>query len=441
MSFMMDNKKDNKMKKQYTQINHLLCKLSATTKTTDKKKLLLSLTYNKISKEVFRYALDPYITFGLLSDFGMPDINIDNSLTEQDWDDVKNVLDKLAARELTGNAAREVVRELVTNHKKAEVIKPIVARILAKDLRCGVRASTVNSVIENLIPTFKCALAKEGAIIIKGKLIETGNIKYPAWSEPKSDGVRTLAIKRDGHTTAYSRNGKEYRNFINIVKAIDDLEVDNCVFDGEVEGETFDAVMNVAHTKNRGRDDKDLHFKIWDFLSLEDWEANKTEYIQSERTGHVYEALKNYEANKLGCKYLRQMLGRVVTNEEEMMQHFKSCRDAGYEGTVVKDMNAVYPFKRNKCWSKVKEMLTADGIIVDCEEGKGKYKGMLGAILVEIDGVITRVGSGFSDDERNKYWNEREELKGQWVEIKGQEFTKDKCLRFPTFLRFRPDRG
>ena len=73
--------------------------------------------------------------------------------------------------------------------------------------------------------------------------------------------------------------------------------------------------------------------------------------------------------------------------------------------------------------------------------------GKLGALICEgvDDGKCIRVnvGSGFTDLHRDSYWQERDKVLGQIVEIRADAATKSQdseetwSLRFPRFLRFR----
>jgi DNA ligase-1 len=79
------------------------------------------------------------------------------------------------------------------------------------------------------------------------------------------------------------------------------------------------------------------------------------------------------------------------------------------------------------------------------EEGTGRNVGRLGALVCEgiDDGktISVNVGSGFSDSDRGSYWEERDTLVGQVVEVRADAVTQNQdgtySLRFPRFLRFR----
>jgi hypothetical protein len=71
----------------------------------------------------------------------------------------------------------------------------------------------------------------------------------------------------------------------------------------------------------------------------------------------------------------------------------------GDEGVIIKDPEAVYHYRRNKAWLKVKAINSATLKVIGTTEGKGKRKGMVGALMCssECGKVKVNVGSGLSD--------------------------------------------
>ena len=402
-------------------------------------KYLIGLKTDKIACEVFRLALDPYITFGVLPDT-IPKVHGGKGCDDyfgKRWKLVRKFLDDFASRARTGGEARKVVEAWMSEPD----IAPVFARILSKDLRCGVQAKTVNKVVPGLIPTFEIALAAEGYVIVKDKktgkfVIDTrpDGVEYPCMAEPKFDGVRLVALKREGVVSLVSRSGKPYSNFPNIEAAIQDLPQDNIMLDGEVAGVTFDSVMNVAHRK-KGKDDRNLALHGFDILSLAHFEGATGKIAQTRRTEHVRSVVA-----ESGTAFLCTVPHKIVKSEKEMLAYFTKMRKKGYEGLVLKKLRAPYSFARTAVWIKAKEWLSVEGIVVGFEEGTSKYKGKLGALKLKIDGVVTKAGTGYSDALRGSIWRNRKTYKGKMVEIKAQEKTKDGRFRFPVFLRFREDK-
>jgi len=83
--------------------------------------------------------------------------------------------------------------------------------------------------------------------------------------------------------------------------------------------------------------------------------------------------------------------------------------------------------------------------VKDVEEGTGRNEGKLGAFICEgtDDGrsIKVNVGSGFTDANRDEFWNSRSTIPGQIVEVRADAITQNQdgsySLRFPRFLRFR----
>jgi len=138
---------------------------------------------------------------------------------------------------------------------------------------------------------------------------------------------------------------------------------------------------------------------------------------------------------------------------------------------MVKDLDATYKCKRSYDVQKIKEMYEIDLVVVDVEEGKEgtKNEGTLGALVVElsdkdikeqlpvddpkhekklryVEGCTARVnvGSGYSDELRNYFWNNKEDIINRTIQIKFQETTINEhgehSLRFPIFVKVRDDK-
>jgi DNA ligase-1 len=113
---------------------------------------------------------------------------------------------------------------------------------------------------------------------------------------------------------------------------------------------------------------------------------------------------------------------------------------------MVKPVNGLYENKRSHSWLKVKPFIEVTLEVIDTEEGSGKAKGSLGALVVEgtDDGKFfhLNVGSGLTDKDREDFWRVKKDLIGQLVEIRADAITQSQdeeffSLRFPRFKTFR----
>lgn len=106
----------------------------------------------------------------------------------------------------------------------------------------------------------------------------------------------------------------------------------------------------------------------------------------------------------------------------------------GGEGLMLHKKNAKYqPYRRVSHLLKVKKVHDADAVVIEIIEGKGKYRGKMGALLVELEnGVRFKIGTGFSDQERDN-----PPQVGDLITFKYNGFTKNNIPRFARFWRIR----
>jgi len=103
-----------------------------------------------------------------------------------------------------------------------------------------------------------------------------------------------------------------------------------------------------------------------------------------------------------------------------------------------------YKCKRHNGILKVKRFYTIDLRVTAVEEGSGRHLGRMGAFVVDYKGNSLNVGSGFSDQQRDEFWEIRRELPGRVIEVKYKEESSDKktgqfSLQFPIFISLREE--
>ena len=88
-------------------------------------------------------------------------------------------------------------------------------------------------------------------------------------------------------------------------------------------------------------------------------------------------------------------------------------------------------------------MQDCDLRIIGFDEGEGKLKGTLGAIVVDYKGNPLNVGGGFSLDDREFFWYNKDRLLGRVIKVRYFEETQNKdgikSLRFPVFEELREE--
>ena len=380
-------------------------------------------------------ALDGFRTFGVQK---VPVSNKDGTgITQTEFDDV---LRRLEDRTLTGNEMRDVIQDLC-DRSNMEEWNNWYRRILIKDLRCGVTHKTINKHSTMKVPVFECMLADDSK---KHEKKMTGEV----YVEPKLDGVRVITIcdvDKD-EVKMFSRNGKELVNFPKILQQFDEMldqMSESMVFDGEVMSDDFQTLMREIHRKGGAKTD-DAVLNLFDCLPLEHFK----EGVSNNTLGQRKEWLDGYD---YGPNISKVEYVKIDLDDDDGQKQFadynRLCIDKGFEGIMVKPITGIYECKRSSLWLKVKPFIEVSLTVKDVEEGTGRNIGKLGALIVEgtDDGkfIKTNVGSGLTDQDRETYWQHKDKLLGQVVEIRAdaitqnQDTTREYSLRFPRFLRFR----
>ena len=428
-----------------TQPQAIIQKLEADNSRLAKEQVILEAMEQGLDEffEGVTMALDPLVTFGVKQ---VPEATVDGQGLA--WPVFKELARKLINRSLTGHAARDAII-LCKDTATVEQWNMFYRRILIKDLRCGVSEKTVNKIAKKFpqyaVPTFTCALAHDSANHEK-KMIGKKQI------EVKLDGVRVLAVCKGGKVELFSRNGKQFHNFEHIVKEIEAVLAEkpapyDCVLDGEVMSADFQDLMKQVHRKD-GKQATDSVLHLFDFIPLADFLKGSWDKPQTYRSNLVkYWVLENESILKhvQACEWEEVDLSTEEGNKR-FVELNKTAVDGGYEGVMIKDVDAPYECKRTHSWLKAKPFIEITLTVVDVEEGTGRNAGRLGAVIVEgeDDGYNYRLncGSGFTDSQRDEFWTQRADLIGQLIEIRADARTKSQdsetySLRFPRFKTFR----
>lgn len=124
-----------------------------------------------------------------------------------------------------------------------------------------------------------------------------------------------------------------------------------------------------------------------------------------------------------------------VRDREHLREELQRIEKLGGEGLIVRQPDAPYRGGRSPQILKVKSYADAEAVVVGHLPGKGRNRGRLGALLVELeDGTRFRIGTGFSDAER-----EAPPAPGTVITFKYHGFYRSGIPRFPVFLRVRSD--
>lgn len=392
-------------------------------------------------------AYNPFFTYHVQQ---VPESDQTNEGHDNPWPKFWALCESLRTRTVTGHRARDSIIDVMRLFDTTEW-NSVCRRVLTKDLRCGISEKTLNKVLgatDWRIPVFTCQLAQDSTE-------QQSKLRGRKRLEVKLDGVRVLAVISGSGVTLYSRNGKSFENFPQIEAALEQVRHQFMLFasgrssavvlDGEIVGDSFQALMRQAHRKSNAKTDG-MTYYIFDAVPLADFERGYWNAQQSKRLALLNRTREPVEQQS--C--LRIMPGIEVDLDtaegHDVMRRFSAdAVTQGYEGIMIKTVDAPYQCKRTDAWLKWKPTITVDLTVIALEPGTGRNAGRLGALVCvgEDQGreIRVNVGSGFSDQDRVDYWQAQDGIIGQVIEIEADAVTQNKdgtySLRFPRFVRFR----
>jgi len=232
-----------------------------------------------------------------------------------------------------------------------------------------------------------------------------------------------VSTKHDGHLYLLCYDGKKAELINHGGNVITDLPLINEASD-LLKGKCKDVVLagELYLHKEGGRtrsfdmtaalDDKsaDIYFAAFDLLTLDGQEVSMDIKALDEKLNAVLS----------GGKSLHAVKNSFVESRKDIAALYKQIvEDGGQEGIVVRSQNGpTY---------KVKPLITLDAVILGYAEGEGSRAGMLKEVLVGLCVakdqyiLLTKVGNGYSEDERKKLLKElgNKKVDSDYIEVSG----------------------
>ena len=402
--------------------------LQNTSSLNEKKLIIKHHKDNELFKFCLRFLLDEYPT-------GLSDKKIKKKI-KMKYDIPTFSSFKEAAEYITkhnsGNDMNISAIQAFIN-SQPEQHKEFYEQMFTKKFRLGCDSKVVNACIPGLIPTWEVML---------GTSIEHCKIPDGVWFSlsHKLNGNRITYYDRE----FYSRQNKKYIGLEHIKADIEKIpNAKNYVFDGELlykneEGLSDSAAFQkgTGIAQNKSGKKEELKMIIFDVLPKDEFDNKVSKEAYKTRKRHLLD-LKQYKTENIDIVEMFY----EGTDQSEIWKWLDYAEEHDMEGLML-SLDAPYECKRTKNLIKIKKFFDLDLQVVDYEEGTGRNKGRLGAFVVDFKGNKVKVGSGFSDSERDSFWNDKDDLVGRVITVKYKEISKDKktgleSLQFPVFCGLR----
>lgn len=391
-------------------------------------------------KRFLYFALNPLITYNI-SKKSLDKLMSGNNADGQKlifFNDIFECCEHLSRLRSMDDATLRQIKTLLDMKYPEQEEKELYMQLLSKTVRLGITGKTINKIIPNLIPEWEVQQA------------------YPVDKYPLKDGTEFwLTQKLNGaRATLYegqllARSGMPYKGLEHITEALSWLRVAGFVADGELtlrdkgrlsDNEAFRVATGVLNSDSVNK--TVICYTIFDMIPIRDFDSPtpQTTYRYrreilnqfAQRIGDTDGAVKVlpvlYHGNDQSK--IDELLGQMVREDKE--------------GLMI-NTDVPYRRTRHKGILKVKRFYTMDLPIIRCEEGTGRLKGALGAFALEYKGNEVKVGSGFTDEQREYFWKNKDNLTGILCEVKYKEISQDKgtgleSLQFPVFVGLRADK-
>ncbi|MFT6977989.1 DNA ligase [Shewanella sp. Actino-trap-3] len=170
-----------------------------------------------------------------------------------------------------------------------------------------------------------------------------------------------------------------------------------------------------------------------------DQEWQEVRFMMFDLPQHPGPFSERYSAMKMmveqtASTHLQVIKQETVASTEALFTILDGVVNAGGEGLMLHYQQAHYAVGRSEYIIKLKPKYDAEAVVIGHTQGKGKYRGKLGALVVKTPaGLVFNVGSGLSDKQR-----ENPPLVGSIITYQYLGFTQKGTPRFASFLRERP---
>ena len=258
-------------------------------------------------------------------------------------------------------------------------------------------------------------------------------ISYPAFIQPKLDGIRCFIHVDGDNVKLVSRTGKEFQSLGHIADAVRVLsdsigEHEPFILDGELYNhnfkEDFQGLVSAIKRDSPSDNTHLVQFHCYDYVAEgKDFEDRIVE-LQ-----HMDQWLEDVDAIQIVPTFGVEDLDEVVEQNSLWLED-------GYEGSMIRNAKGGYqPNRRSPDLQKYKSFLDAEFKIVGAYENKGKMEGQCTFTCVTEDGAEFGCKPMGTESQREQYWVDFQagKLTGKMLTVKFFEWTtsENPVPRFP----------
>ena len=248
-----------------------------------------------------------------------------------------------------------------------------------------------------------------------------------AFSQPKLDGFRMLAMRTEDGLIFKSRENKPILTMNHIHEQLLSAMEPGQILDGELYCHDLNFQQIASAVKKRSELSDRVCYNVYDMFGEDHFKQR-------------YEALKKVVA---GLDSVVAVETIMVRTKDDLLVAQREFINQGYEGAMLRHGRKGYEAgKRSKFLVKVKTFRDEEFTVVDAKEGRGTHAGMAIFLCETKEGATFEVTAPGSHEEKRAYWENFKNYIGKKLTVKFFDYTTSedgKVPRFPVALRFRGD--
>lgn len=251
-------------------------------------------------------------------------------------------------------------------------------------------------------------------------------VEYPAWIQPKLDGVRCLAEWDGNKIVLNSRSGKPY-TMPTVQEQLATWLPKDVTLDGELYLHGMTCQNITSYVKKWKSGSEKIVYHVYD-----------VPVISGDESLTWGERLAGYTVQE--SANVTFVPGFNVKSHDDMMVRYGQFMQEGYEGAILRLYKGRYLWGyRSSELLKVKEFKDAEFVVTGAREGRGKMEGCV-IWTCDSPGGTFECTMKVTMDERRQMYTDRKKYIGKKLTVRFFDLTDDKIPRFPVGIVFRDEK-
>ena len=268
------------------------------------------------------------------------------------------------------------------------------------------------------------------------------NIIWPAFVQPKLNGIRCLATVTSDGVEFTSRKGKPFHVLQHLTEPIREQFHEGDVLDGELftPDLTFQEITRAVKREKAAHETTDkIQYWLYDMaipeLSFLERNRRLCRKFITKPTFDLKPAEGVGQVSRGPLVCVDTLLCREVETLDKWHQLFVQ---QSFEGTIIRNIASYYKFDfRSTDLQKYKDFIDAEFTIVGGHEGTGKDAG---TVIFECETAgksVFSVRPRGSQEKRKEWWNSLDKIVGKNLTVRFQSYSDDQIPIFPVGLAIR----